>query len=98
MIKSDFGTVKDIHEQLYGHRPCTGTVCRWTRVGRKVRGQVRKLRVAKVNGIPHTRAEWLREFIEEHNEPAPASERGPTAKQLERSQAAAEAFLTAEKI
>jgi hypothetical protein len=98
MLKTRYESVTKLHEEIYGRTITTSTRWRWEKKGRIVNGKVRTLRTVRVGGRTCTTPEWLREFLETHNDPMPASERGPTAKQLERSQAAAEAFLTAEKI
>ncbi|MFN7841280.1 MAG: hypothetical protein ACK5N9_06095 [Pirellula sp.] len=98
VAKTVYKPVAELHCELYGVRVCKQTVSRWRNYGRRIGGRLKTLRTVVIGGQTCTSPEWLREFLENQSEPQPAFERGPTAKQLERSQAAAEAFLTAEKI
>lgn len=98
MNASDFMLVVDLHEKMYGHRPAVNTVSRWITTGRKVRGVRRTLRIARIGNRPHTTAEWLRAFKEDELPPLAEIDRGPTNKQLQRAQQAAESFLAAEGV
>lgn len=96
-MNTKYEPVADLHKKMYGHRPCRGSVSRWLNVGRKVRGQIRFLRVVRINNRPYTTPEWLAAFKEDGAEPVTV-ERGPTTAQLEKAQSAAEQFLAAEGI
>jgi hypothetical protein len=97
-MKSEFGLVKELLKSIYGVNTASNTISRWVHAGRKVRGEVRTLRVARINGKLYTKPEWLRAFLEEELEAPSAVERGPTTKQLQRAQTEAEKFLASEGI
>ncbi|XZE21062.1 hypothetical protein SH449x_000955 [Pirellulaceae bacterium SH449] len=96
--KSEYRPVQELHAEMYGLPVCKQTVSRWKKHGKTTSGQLRTLKTVFLGGKTCTTREWLADFMEDHIEPSPAMERGPTTKQLERAKNSAESFLAAEGI